>query len=576
MPILKTVRAKLMTLVGLSALAAAAALPVLEHVMSRQLIDIVDDRAPDALRGFEIELGDDLADLDAATRTLSDSDEIERALDRHDRDAARAELAVFHEAYPGIGLVVLNDDGTPLADVGLASFDATKIRQDDRARSGGEVRMVLASGCEPSDTTGPAYAVARRARGRGFVVGCMRVDEGYLSNSAQKLGVELAVATKGGGAQIATRAFPIRTLPSRDADVPELVDDGGRLWALRRFVPKVFRDDQSEHVSVVVALDVSRIGAIVHQDLWITVAVLLAGAIVAIVFGARLASTMSRALGRVNGALKRLEHAEYVHVVPVRTGDEIEDLATGFNTMVDGLRERDKLRSTFGKYMTEAVMDHLMKGKVALGGETLTVTILFTDIRSFTSLSEGMDAHDLVALLNEYFTEMVGVIIQEDGVVDKYIGDAIMAVFGAPVPKADDAVRAVTAAVRMRRGLAALNERLAARGKPPIMTGIGIHTGEVVAGNIGSEARMEYTVIGDAVNLASRLEGATKELGVHVLVSEDTVNLLGDAFHTRPVKEITVKGRVRPVMTYEVIGLRGGDARASAPATPAAAPTPTS
>jgi adenylate cyclase len=152
---------------------------------------------------------------------------------------------------------------------------------------------------------------------------------------------------------------------------------------------------------------------------------------------------------------------------------------------------------------------------------------------------------------------MVGVVMSEDGVVDKYIGDAIMAVFGAPVPKAGDAVNAVRAAVRMRRGLVELNERLRARGLPPLRTGIGIHTGEVVAGNIGSERRMEYTVIGDAVNLASRLESSTKELHVDVLVSQDTYDLVKDVVVARPVKEITVKGRAQPVMTYAILGLVG-------------------
>jgi adenylate cyclase len=198
-----------------------------------------------------------------------------------------------------------------------------------------------------------------------------------------------------------------------------------------------------------------------------------------------------------------------------------------------------------------------MAGQVQLGGETLTATILFSDIRSFTSISEKMDAKQLVSLLNEYFTEMVDVVIKEDGVVDKYIGDAIMAVFGAPVPKKDDAVHAVRAAVGMRKALAALNEKLKQRGMKPIRTGIGIHTGEVVAGNIGSEKRMEYTVIGDTVNLASRLESSTKELGTPVLVSQDTYDLVKDHVDARPVKEITVKGREKPVMTYEILGLKG-------------------
>jgi adenylate cyclase len=225
--------------------------------------------------------------------------------------------------------------------------------------------------------------------------------------------------------------------------------------------------------------------------------------------------------------------------------------------MVDGLKERDRLKTTMGKYMTASVIEHLMSGKVQLGGETLPVTILFSDIRSFTTISEKMNAQELVGLLNEYFTEMVGIVMDNEGVVDKYIGDAIMAVFGAPVPKKNDAIHAVLAAVRMRVALKKLNARLAERGIPALRTGIGIHTGEVVAGNIGSERRMEYTVIGDAVNLASRLESNTKDLGVNVLISEDTWKLVKDAVVARPVKEITVKGRKQPVMTYEVVGIVG-------------------
>jgi len=147
--------------------------------------------------------------------------------------------------------------------------------------------------------------------------------------------------------------------------------------------------------------------------------------------------------------------------------------------------------------------------------------------------------------------------MSEGGVVDKYIGDAIMAVFGAPVPKPEDAVNALRAAVKMRGALHGLNKRLAERGLPTLRTGIGIHTGEVVAGNIGSEKRMEYTVIGDAVNLASRLESNTKELGVNVLISDDTYQLTKHVVEARPVREITVKGRKAPVMTYEVLGIKG-------------------
>jgi adenylate cyclase len=147
-------------------------------------------------------------------------------------------------------------------------------------------------------------------------------------------------------------------------------------------------------------------------------------------------------------------------------------------------------------------------------------------------------------------------VLGQDGVVDKYIGDAIMVVFGAPEPMADDALRALRSAVGMRDALKKLNERLVARGAAPLRTGIGIHTGEVVAGSIGHEEQRQYTVIGDAVNLASRLESATKDLGVNILVSEHTYALVKDHVEGRQVKEIHVKGRAQPVMTYEILGLK--------------------
>jgi len=408
----------------------------------------------------------------------------------------------------------------------------------------------------------PAFVMARSVRNAGVVLACMSFDAKYLANTSSKLGVELAVAHGDHDVGTKTSAFPVAALAGEKGDA--LVDVDGRAWATAQFEPVAFAGVPGRF-RVVAALDMTRIRGVVRKNLALTVAVLIIAALIAIVMGSRLASLMSRALTRLNGAYKNIERDDYTHVEGVKTGDEIELLAVGFNSMVDGLRERDKLRATMGKYMTQSVMDHLMRGKVELGGEALTVTILFTDIRSFTSISETMSAHELVKLLNEYFTEMVTVIMEEGGVVDKYIGDAIMAVFGAPVSKPDDARRAVRAAVRMRQALVKLNERLAARGAPPIKTGIGLHTGEVVAGNIGSEARMEYTVIGDAVNLASRLESSTKELGTDVLISEDTNALLDNEVETRAVREITVKGRAKPVVVYEVIGFRQNRAASRPP-----------
>jgi|GEM_PF-1161056 len=559
---LSTVRAKLTTLVALSALASLAAILALSWIMHRQLVDEVDDRVPEAVRGFDLELADDLRDLSATVRDLDAQAAVEEALRSRSIEAASAAGRVFHEEYPEIDLAMFDAQGDLVMQLGL---NAPLRRLADLPELGGlhgteELRAVTPHGCEHPTSGAPAgLVVARRVGEAGVVVGCIPLDADFAINASSKLGVEVTILDPDGARVAATPRFPQRSV----ADVtlaPLLVDEGSQEWALARVEPPQLAGRTGKY-AVVLALDVTDVRGIVRQNMLIAGLFLFAAALFSIIMGARLASLMSRALSRVNDALRKLEQQEYVHVDAIKTGDELEDLALGFNTMVDGLKERDKLRTTFGKYMTQTVMDHLLAGKVALGGESITVTILFSDIRSFTSISEKMDAQSLVGLLNEYFTEMVSIVMEEDGVVDKYIGDAIMAVFGAPVNKPDDAIRAVRAAVRMREALAHLNVRLAERGVPELKTGIGIHTGEVVAGNIGSEARMEYTVIGDAVNLASRLESSTKEMGVNVLISDETYELVKDVTVARPLREITVKGRVKPVLAYEVTAIKDAHER---------------
>ena len=555
---LRTVRAKLTALVGLSVVMMLAALPLLSWVLHRQMLDEVDDRVVEAEKAYEAELGDDLADLELAARVLGADTDTARALHAHDARAARGLAQIFVDVYPDIDVLIADESGAVVAQVGCTSAPA---RLDAIPELGALVlarthRAIVRHGCESgAGEAPPAMVIASPVAGGGTVVVCMPLGAKYLANTSAKLGLELGLAVGDGGATIATTpGFPPSAMAIARHEATPL-DEGSHAWAVARFEPRAF--EAATPVSVVAALDVTDVRDIIRKNLLFVLAVLLFATIVSVVVGTRLASIMSVALSRVNHALKKLALQEYVHVETIHTGDELEDLAAGFNTMVDGLKERDKLKATMGKYMTAQVMDHLMAGKVVLGGEIIPVTILFTDIRSFTSISERMGAKELVALLNEYFTEMVGIVMSEDGVVDKYIGDAIMAVFGAPVPKPKDAIHAVRAAVNMRHALRHLNARLGERGIAPLRTGIGVHTGLVVAGNIGSERRMEYTVIGDAVNLASRLESSTKELGVPILISHDTYLLTRDEIVTRPVKEILVKGRAAPVMTYEVLGIRG-------------------
>lgn len=206
------------------------------------------------------------------------------------------------------------------------------------------------------------------------------------------------------------------------------------------------------------------------------------------------------------------------------------------------------------RYMDPGLADKLLGGGgELLGGQSSEATILFSDVRSFTTLSEELGAQGIVSLLNEFFTLMVDVITDEEGMLDKFIGDALMAVFGTPFPHEDDPDRATRAAIKMMEELHRYNGERESYHKKPIDIGIGLNTGNVVSGNIGSPKRMDYTVIGDGVNLASRLEGATKQYGAHILISEFTFDQLKSTYRSRLVDNVIVKGKTKPVGVYEIL-----------------------
>jgi adenylate cyclase len=553
MILLRTVRAKLVALASISVVVTLIMLVVLGWLMRTQLLDEANMRVRAARKAYVGDLDDRITILKVASSLLADNPDIQRAIRDGDSPAAEAEAADFLALYPDSDIVLLRKDGTAVAKAGCDSETVANLRLVKEALAGNAAEGLSGRGC--GNTRAPTYLAARPTDAGAVVVG-FRFTPERLASTGKKAGIELALVNGKGELIHATPGFP-KGAETITLEERKLVDVGDKTYMVDAFTDDRLVSGKGSAYKLVAARDITRLKTKLYRNLGIAFAIVLIAGLIAIGFGLRSARIMSGALGRVSGALLRLKQQEYVKVHGVRTGDELEDLATGFNEMVDGLAERDKLKTTMGKYMTEAVVEHVMAGKVQLGGETFTATILFSDIRSFTTLSEKMDAKELVALLNEYFTEMVDAVMDENGVVDKYIGDAIMAVFGAPVRHPESAISAVRAAIGMRKALAALNKTLVERGAKPIETGIGLHTGDVVAGNIGSEKRMEYTVIGDAVNLASRLESATKELGVAVLISQDTYDLVKDHFELRQVKEITVKGREQPVMTYEVVGLKG-------------------
>jgi adenylate cyclase len=228
--------------------------------------------------------------------------------------------------------------------------------------------------------------------------------------------------------------------------------------------------------------------------------------------------------------------------------------------------EKARMRRTFERYVSRDVVKELLDNPEGwlntLGGVRKKITVLFSDVRGFTTMTESADAAQLVAQLNEYFTDMVRIVFEHNGTLDKFIGDAVMAHWGSIVTEGEktDAVRAVASALEMQRALVRLNQQWKPRGMLELHFGIGINHGEAIVGNLGSEEKREVSAIGDPVNLASRLEGVTKTYHIEICLGENVEPLVRDDFIIRSLDLIVVKGKTKPVEVFTVIGERNGAA----------------
>ncbi len=252
--------------------------------------------------------------------------------------------------------------------------------------------------------------------------------------------------------------------------------------------------------------------------------------------------------------LYEFQHGWWIQVLPPILGAFLAIGAAEIaNYWTEG-REKRQLRSLFKRYVNDQVIEKILESthSLVLAGERKLVTVLFADIRGFTTRSERAPAEVIVSDLNEYFTAMVSAIQKRGGMVDKFIGDGIMAIFGAPVDDPDSARHAIEAAHDMVLELAEVNRRLAARGSQPIAIGIGLHSGEALVGNIGSAQKMEYTAIGDVVNVASRIEGRTKEHKASILISGETLRAAGEGISAKYIGKELLKGRAEPIEIYRV------------------------
>ncbi|MCP4536181.1 MAG: adenylate/guanylate cyclase domain-containing protein [Chloroflexi bacterium] len=292
--------------------------------------------------------------------------------------------------------------------------------------------------------------------------------------------------------------------------------------------------DQSQYLSI------DLVETLLNEQL-----VIFIGMIFAVVFITR---SFTKPIYSLLKEINKVREGDYSTQAAIITDDEIGVLTKEFNEMVKGLEEREFIRDTFGKYVTKDVAAVILDQKINLEGQVRVCTILVTDIANYTTISEELTPQEIVMMLNEYFSVLVNIIQDHRGVVNKFVGDAIFAMFNVPLDDPDHAVNAIKAALAI--------EKITATRKfgknHPLVTRVGINTGVIVAGNIGSVDRMEYTVIGDEVNVAARLEQLNKQHGTHVLLGENTYNMAKNHFDFIPLGSFQLKGKEKTIKVYTI------------------------
>lgn len=283
-----------------------------------------------------------------------------------------------------------------------------------------------------------------------------------------------------------------------------------------------------------------------------TVLIAAVGYAMSLLICMRMAHDASASTGELSAAMHQVENGRLDISLLEKTTDEYAGIFRQFNRMVKELMERERLRDAFGRYMAKELAEDVMRNGVSLGGKEVHASVLFADIRDFTAMSTKMSAEEVVNLLNQYFTVVEPTIQVEGGWINKFGGDSLLAVFGVLTPQPDHVRHAVRAALKMRAALEMFNKMQQQTGKHPLRIGIGIHCGRMVAGSVGSQDRMEFTVIGDAVNMASRIEGLNKKWGTDILVSSQVAATLEGEYSMEPMPTTKVHGISEPIEVFAI------------------------
>ncbi|HEY8212191.1 MAG TPA: adenylate/guanylate cyclase domain-containing protein [Myxococcaceae bacterium] len=563
------VRTKLILLVAVCVLPALLDAVGRAQLVYGKLIDLVSVQMDLAERTFAGDLHEDVEGIRRTLQVAGADPRLQRDLMLGDDGDARRLLASLGRDMEGAAFMLVDNAGHLVGSsqgLGAELGSGANHRELEPVLGGAEATLL------PFTIEGQrryAVVVAEPVEGLdgltrlGTLLMVRPVGAGYLDHLKERAGGDWSLQVN--GEVMATSARHPRPRIQRVLESGVSVGrDRGRYYTVKAFQPPLFQRE-GQAVEVTISQDITALRASANRELLVSVGILLAATGVALLLSRATGNRMVQSIERIGAAAASLKTGEYRPAEVVRTGDELEALAGAFNQALHGLKERDQLKDAFGKYANRHVVELVTQGKkIELGGETIPVTVFFADIRGFTTISEKMEPRRLLDFLNLYFREMVGCVIAEGGAVDKYIGDAIMAVFGAPVPEPDDALRAVRAALQMRARLASLNESFAERGLPQIRFGLGIHSGTVVAGHMGHSERLEYTVIGDPVNVASRLESMTKELQVDILLSEDTFLKVRDRVEAEPLQRMAVRGRAQEILVYRVVRLLEPETTAAA------------
>jgi len=287
-----------------------------------------------------------------------------------------------------------------------------------------------------------------------------------------------------------------------------------------------------------------------------TVLLAAVGVVMLLIVSALVARSLARPLVRMAEATGRVAKGDLdIDLSDIRRSDEVGQLADGFTRMVEGLKQRDFIRDTFGRYLTKEVVRRLLESKdgLKLGGEAREITLMMSDLRGFTALTSHMAPEQIIAFLNRYLARMVEILLDHMGVIDEIIGDGILAFFGAPEPMEDHPARAVASALKMQAAMERINELNVADGLAHLEMGVAVHTGTVVVGNIGSERRSKYGAVGSDVNFTGRVESFT--VGGQVLISEATYERVSNLVEVKNVLHVEMKGVPGKVTLYDVIGI---------------------